>query len=150
MVASYHVIPPAGVSPAAAPSLEIDAPVPAVPVGMLADAIDVETGELTSIAAYVHPIDAAVAEQFRLWRGTGVAVTDQGQEFRKVELATESAPRELEDEAKRILDPFIRRGEIRLLRLLTEVPVVGGGGDAALITVHYLNLVSGRAAQVSA
>lgn len=148
MVASYDVIPPAGVSPAAAFSPETDASVPAVPVGMLADPIDPETGELTSVAAYVHPIDAAIAEQFRLWRGTGVAVVDQGQNFRQVELATESAPRELEDEAKRILGPFVQRGEIRIVKLVTEAPIEGGRGDNALITVHYRNLLTGRERRV--
>lgn len=135
---SYDVLPPAGVSPAAAWEPVTVAP-PAAPLGLLADAIGVD-GELLSLTRRVHPVDAAIAEQFRLRIGTGVAVQDQGQGFRRIEYVTDATPRQLEDEARRVLAPFIERGHARLVKI-TPAEI---GEDGAQVTITYRNLMTGK------
>lgn len=144
-----YPIPPAGISPVSF-FAGSDLVEQARPPAMLADTYDVETGELASISAYLHPVDAAVREQFRLWRGTGAAVADQGQQFRRITKVTDSTARELEDEARRLLTPFVARGEVAILAIETEAPGAGATPDTGRVTVHYRNLLTGRRREVSA
>ncbi len=116
---------------------------------MLADAIDLRTGDFGSITEAPHPVDAAVLEQFRLWRGTGVAVIDQGQNFRRIEKVTDATPRELEDEARSILRPFVERGDVAILAISSESPSVGATPDTGQVIIHYRNLRSGQLREVT-
>lgn len=143
-----YVIPVAGLSPLSffVPLEHVDQP---GPPPMLADAIDLRTGDFASISEAPHPVDAAVLEQFRLWRGTGVAVADQGQNFRSIEKVTDATPRELEDEARAILRPFVERGDVAILSITTESPVAGTTPDTGLVTIHYRNLMTGSLREVS-
>jgi hypothetical protein len=143
------VIPAAGVS-AAGLYVPVVASEPLEALGLLADAYDPNTGELVSLRTYVHPVDAAVQAQFRLARGSGVAVLEQGQAFGRIENVTDSTARELDSEARRILEPFVQRRDIAIEKILTEAPVAGTDGDTAMVTVVYRNLLSGRREQVAA
>lgn len=134
---AFAVVPPAGVSPAATWVPPEIGP-PAAPVGLLADAVGVD-GELLSLTRYVHPVDAAIAEQFRLEIGTGVSVQDQGQGFRLIAYVTEATQRQLEDEARRVMAPFLARGHAQLV----SVKPVLIGDDTAEVTITYRNLMTG-------
>lgn len=134
-----HVItPPAGFfAPNWAPTTIADVE----PVATLADVIDPITGEIY-LLEQVDPIDAAIAEQFRLELGTGAAITNQGQLYRAITKVTDSTPQELVAETRRILEPFIERNEIRLLTLSAEAPPLGASADTGAVLVEYANLRS--------
>lgn len=142
------VLPPAGISPAVTWQPPTFAE-PASPPALLADAIDPLTGEIASLTKRIHPVDAAIAEQFRLRRGTGSAVTEQGSDWHRIRHVTESTPRELEDEARRILRPFIERREVAAMHIAAEAPVAGGE-DTGAVHVVYRNLITGKDVEVPA
>ena len=100
-------IPPAGVSP-----LSYFVPVvytePGQPIAMLADPIDLKTGDYLSIERGFDPTDAAVLTAVRTVRASGSAVENVGQRF--------ADHKKIDDQ----LDPFMRE-EVRLtLKHLTD------------------------------
>lgn len=142
-----YVIPPAGVSAASffSPATFVDA---AKPPALLADDVDTATGEWRSIFTFVHPVDAAVKEAFRLREGTGASVATVGNRYRKIRHAGPSAKRHLEDETQRIMSPFVARGDVAVKTLTVEVGEVAA--DTGAVFVEYSNLRSGRVESVRA
>lgn len=138
------MLPPAGVTPAVEWEPAEVAP-PAEPIGLLADSLDA-TGELTSLTTFVHPVDAAIAEQFRLKLDSGVAVIDQGQGLHRIEYKTDSTPLEVEHEVQRVLKPFIERRHAELVRL---EHATDEGPDSQTTAVTYRNLMTSKEQTVS-
>ena len=140
-----YVIPPAGVSAAGFFSLSgvpfID---PAKPPVILADLLRASDGEQLSVLTGVHPVDAAVMEAFRLSKGTGAAVTNDGQEFRKIRKVGPSTERQLRDEASRVLAPFVERGDVSIEALESEAGTGNTGTDGGAVFVGYVNLRTGK------
>lgn len=141
MPTTTYVIPPAGISAASGftPATFAD---PASPPALLADYIDPATGELLSLFTYVHPVDAMVVEAFRLERGTGAAIQNDGHAFSAIKKVTEATPRQLEDEARRILKPLVDRGDIKIGTLQTEVGI--DATDLGAVFIEYTNLHTGK------
>ena len=71
------------------------------PPGILADAIDPETGEYLSLTRGFDPTDAAVLTALRTIRATGSAVENVGHRFVDMELVGPDSPSFLEQEARR-------------------------------------------------
>jgi hypothetical protein len=142
-----YVIAPSGTSAAGtyAPATFVD---PALPPALLADDIAlndpwVQDGDFASLLTYVHPVDAAVKEQFRLQRGTGAAVASDGNSLRNIRKINESTPREVEDEYRYLLKELVERGDIRIDKIVVEAGV--DARDLAAGFVEYTNLRSGKA-----
>jgi hypothetical protein len=135
-----YVIPPAGISAASffTPTAFAD---PAQPLGVLADDLD-GAGDLRSVIRGADPVDAAIAYQFRLKRGTGAVVFDQGQDFESIQKNDSSTPNALRFEARRVLDPFVAAGVAEVI----SVDVLGGedAGDLGAVSVRYRNLRTGK------
>lgn len=129
-------IPPAGVSPAGffvptdfAPEDE--------PVGILADAIDPDTGELMSILRGFDPTDAAAIHAMRVEEASGAAVEDTGHRFRTI---THVGPRvevAIAEEVRHALRRLTQTKQIRIERL---EPLATPGQDYAEAIVVYKNL----------
>lgn len=136
-----YVIPPAGVSAAGffVPGVVVASP--EHPPAILADAIDELTGELTSLFAGPHPVDATVQTAFRTLQGSGAAVVNVGHRYDKIRKKTDRTARELHDEAERVLRPFVDRGDIEVETILEDVENQGFDGAAQLI--RYRNRVNG-------
>jgi hypothetical protein len=127
------LITPAGLSPvglAYGPGIADLRPAPA----WLADPIDPVTGDLKSMVKADHPVDAAVGFQARARRESGPALEDAGTLYHKIKYATETAPAELEAEAKRWFKPFVDGGHAEILKIQTEVD-----GDLAAVFIAYRN-----------
>jgi hypothetical protein len=132
-----YVIPPAGVTAASffAPAAFAD---PARPPVLLADDVDEKTGDWRSLFSRVHPVDAAIREAFRLERGTGAAVQNDGHKFRDIKKVGPDTSRQLEDEVRRILAPFVTRKDIEITTILSEAGVTSY--DLGAVFVEYTNL----------
>lgn len=130
------VIPPAGVTPAGffVPETYAD---PAGPPAILADPIDPSTGEFLSIARSYDPTDACVIEALRVERGSGPAVLEEGNRIRDVQLATEAAPRVIEQEAQYALRRFVEDRQIRIDKIAGAVE-----DDLGALAFQYTNLRS--------
>lgn len=137
------VIPPAGTSAASFFTENIIDP--AKPAAILADDIDYSTGDLNTILSGVHPIDAAFADQFKIQRGSGASVMEQGNDFHKIKKNLESTPRALRQEVDRIAAPFVARGDIRLDEVIAEAVT-----DTGEVVVSYINLRTQKAEKVRA
>lgn len=133
-------VPPGGISPFSTGYTNGAAPASA-PRNWLADKIDPQTGELVSITEGLHPVDAAVIWAFQVRLGSGPAIGQAGNQFHLIRKLGDRASKEIEFEASRLLEPFIRRGWIELR--------TGDGieaevfGDTASLVVNYWNRILG-------
>jgi hypothetical protein len=139
-----YVIAPAGVTPASffTPSVFVSA---ARPPAILADNIDPATGDFKSLLQRIHPVDAAIIEAFRLQRGSGAAVLDAGQTFKKIRKNNDQTPRELKDEATRVMQIFVDRGDVAIITIETDTELFH---DLAAVLIKYTNLRTGQAQRV--
>ncbi len=135
----------AGISAAGTFAPGVDVLDPAKPPALLCDPIDPSTGELSSLFAAPHPVDAAIAEAFRLTRATGAAVPDHAQEFRKIRKMGDSVAREIEDEARRVMAPFVAGELVEILGVLVETDA---GHQVASAAVRYRNRLTRREERV--
>lgn len=101
---------------------------------MLADPIDLQTGELLSIERGYDPTDGAVFTAFRTVRASGSAVPDVGQQFHKHQFVDPQ------------LEPFLKQETAFALRRLVEQrqvevrsATVQQGKDWADLAVKYFN-----------
>ncbi len=135
-----YVIAPAGVTPASAhvPSNVVSA---ARPPAILADNIDPATGDFFSLLIPIHPVDAAIQEQFRLRRGSGAAVQEDGQAFHEIRKNTEFAATEIQHEAQRVMKPFVDRGDALVVQITVDTDEAP---DMGAVLVRYVNLRSGQ------
>lgn len=138
---SVIVIPPAGVSP-----VSLFSPVsfadPASPPVLLADDINSKTGDLNSLFTRIHPVDEMVLEAFRLERGKGAAILNDGQEYAKIKTVGPATARQIEDEARRVLKPLTDRGDVRIDTIRSEAGV--DAEDLGAQYLEYTNLRTGR------
>lgn len=122
-------VPLAGGFPAGEPIKQTYATInPAV---FAADARDLETGELRSVAHGVDPIEAQIVEAFRLKRESGAAVGDVGNRFDEYKFVTDHLESDLKAEVQFILRRLLERGDIYNL----STSVVADGDTANLVVV---------------
>ena len=114
---SGYIVQPSGVSAAGTYVPGVDSIDPAKPPALLCDAIDPATGELLTLFSAPNPVDAAVQHAFMASRRTGAAVPDHAQQFRRIRKMGDSVAREIEDEARRVLAPFVARKLVEVLRV---------------------------------
>ena len=139
-------IPLGGLSPAIA---EISSSLPALaPPVALADNIDPATGEIASLFTRVHPVDAAIQQQFRVRLCSGAAVLTSGSRFHTLEDKTERTDAEIRGEIARVLKPFIDRSEAAIISVQVDPEALGADGAAALVL--YRNRLTGKDEQVAA
>jgi len=133
-MATAYTIPPAGVTAA---SFFVGATIvdPAKPPALLADNFAPD-GDFASIFLSPHPVDAAIAEAFRLKRGTGAALEQAGQGFESIRKNTETAARELENEARLIMAPFEARGDATVTAIQVDTEQAF---DLGAVLVAYVN-----------
>jgi hypothetical protein len=107
------------------------------PSPLLADAIDINTGEYTDLFAGEDPIDAQVKIACKTTLASGSAVSDIGQELNKIRKLDDGAPLEIEAVLRAALATLIGRGDIQLLGV--DVETGGQEGDSL---VRYVNMRS--------
>lgn len=146
-MAIITVIPAAGLSPVA---MFVDADIKPIspPITIVENVVPV-SGDVTSLTKRIHPVDAALVWNFRVKRRSGAAVESVGQRYADIKKATDTAPAELKNETMRILQPFIDRGWIDVLEVLTAVPPAGASADTGAVMVFYRNLMSGKRMRLS-
>lgn len=106
------------------------------PASYLADKLT-SAGELASVLRGIDPTDAAIAWQFGLQRGSGIAVMEKGQDYAAIRKNTAAAPDALRHETQRVLQPFIARGDID--QVLIDVLAGEDAGDIGAVSVEYHN-----------
>lgn len=139
-----NVIAPAGLAP---PLYDPTTAERSATPALLADLYDVDTGELYLLEE-VHPVVAAVQSQFRLEYQSGAAVGQQGQRFRDVDKVTDGTPARLEAEVRRLMQPFVDRGDVAILNVTAEAPPPGASSDTGGVVVEFLNLLTNRPARL--
>lgn len=85
----------------------------ALPVPILADYIDPDTGDIIRLNEGRMPIDAAIIEGIRVDRGTGAAVLEVGQTLRKVRHTDETSLAEIPTRARDGVEELERQGLVR-------------------------------------
>ena len=145
------VIAPAGVSAAGlfAPAVFVD---PALPPALLADDIAlnnpfVADGDFASLLTFIHPVDAAVKTQFRLVRGSGAAVLEDGNKLSEIKKIGPTTASEIEDEYRRILQVLVDRGDVEIETIAIEVGE--DAPDLAAGFVEYTNLRTAKKVKVT-
>lgn len=118
----------------------------APPPVMLADSIDPATGDARSFMVGDDPIDAAVQWQFTVRQNGGAAIgTTNGHRLHTITKATPQAPTQLADEARRVLDKFVTRGQ--LTNVSVESEIVGDNTATGAIEIRARNALADRAAR---
>lgn len=130
------VIPPAG-TPASAFQASTFAD-PALPPGILADSINANTGELTSLLDGPHPVDAMVVHIARTRLGSGAVATvgTTYHEIQKVDPTT--TPTDIKFRTEQAYDLLVKRGDIRIKSI-----VASADGDTGDVYMTYVNLRTG-------
>jgi len=128
-------IPPAGLTPAGffVPQLFAS---PTDPPGILADAIDPQTGEYLSISRGIDPIDSQVLTALTLVRGSGAATQDDGQDFLAIKKVDETTATLIEAETRRALGRLVVSGDIKIKRVY---PNADPDTDIGTVAVDYVN-----------
>lgn len=139
-----YIIPPAGTPASQFHGQEFVAP--AKSPAILARKIDANTGALLSLFEGMHPVDSNIALEFRLRRGSGVAVQDRGNRLREIRKNTEDAPKMIESEMRRIAQPFLDAGDVQIVTL--EVDAGEGSGDTGAASLCYRNLRTGKEGRI--
>jgi hypothetical protein len=135
----------AGVTPAGEP--EDDPTVPRVAVtGALVEDIDASSGDLLSLSASVHWVDAHVIHGVRANRGRGPALETAGNNYRDIKKNDTDAEGRVRSETERLFRPLVEAGHVRIDR----VAVAAGDEDTATAVIHYTNLRTGKQEQVRA
>jgi hypothetical protein len=129
-------IPPAGLSPAGF-FVPLTFAAPSEPPGILADAVDPETREYLSIVRGIDPIDEQVLIALTLKRGSGAAVTDEGQDFASIRKMDESTATLIDTETRRALSRLVTQADIRIRKI---TPLADANDDWAEVVVEYENL----------
>jgi hypothetical protein len=108
------------------------ADVEAAPVPWLGDPIDPTTGEYLSIEFGFWPIDSHVITAIRTERGSGSAVQDVGQQYRKAPLVDTQLPNFFRLETALALKHLTDEGDI-VLRKVEPL----GERDAGTVKIDY-------------
>jgi hypothetical protein len=134
-------IPPAGVTPASAFSLQQHA-VSEPPPAILADQIDPATGEYLSIVDSATIADGLVVHLLRTQRGSGAAVLSFGQRFRELTHVTTDSPELVESMAREALQPAADSGVVRFDQV--EAEVEPADGSQLNTGIQYTDLLAPR------
>jgi len=130
------VIPVAGFSPAGLFVAQTFA-VPGAPPGILAAAIDPVTHEYQSISRGMDPIDSQVIVALTRVKGSGAAVTNDGQTFRDVKYTDETAQALIDSLTRTALKRLTDRGDIAIVKIATSADPAT---DYGWTFVQYRNL----------
>lgn len=103
-------------------------------------------GDLFTLLAGDDPIDAAIAWQFTVRQGGGAALGDNGHRLHTITKATPQAPVQLADEARRVVQKFIDRGQLANVEVAADV--IGGSTATGAIEMHATNTLAERAARL--
>lgn len=115
------------------------APVRPLVASYLAEEIDPETGEVTSLVTGMDPTDATLITLARTTRRSGAVVQDIGHRLVDIDMATDDAPKRAEHEVTALLRPLVERREIEVLELSTDVK-----GTLGAVFVRYRNTRTGE------
>lgn len=140
---SGPAIPQAGVTPIGF-FVPIVYAVPGEPIGMLADPIDVTTGDYLSIERGFDPTDAAVLTAVRTVRGSGSAVENVGQRFADHPRVDNQLEPFMREEVRLTLDHLVQAGDIAIERV-TVTPI----GDSCETYIEWRNLARDKAQAVT-
>jgi hypothetical protein len=132
-------IPQAGVTPASF-FLPVLFTAPNGVVGILADPIDVKTGEYLSIERGFDPTDASVLTAVRTVRGSGSSVENVGQRFADHQRVDPQLDRFMREEVRLTLKSLVDAGDIEIERV--EVPPLG---DSAETYIEWRNIARDQA-----
>lgn len=115
---------------------------------MLAEKIDVGSGDLLSLVEGLDPVDAWVLTQLRTIRGSGSAVQDQGHNLTGIENNDATAPALIAYEIDRMLKPAVDRGDIEVLSRLVEAGEEAPAFDMAAVQITWRNLRTSKTASL--
>ena len=147
MALSLLIVPPCGVVPAVTWVPPNDA-APLAPTPMLAEKIDVGSGDLLSLVEGMDPVDAWVLTQLRTIRGSGSAVQDQGHALTSIENNDATTAALAAFEIDRMLKPAVDRGDIEVLSRVVEAGESAPAFDMAAIQIVWRNLRTSRVASL--
>jgi hypothetical protein len=128
------IIQPAGLS-AAGTFTAVEFVSPAKPPAILADAINVRTGEYDSIISGLHPVDAAVVTRIRTVRSSGASVRSVGHRFDRVKKIDDSYETAIRYEAEEVFADLVTRGDIRVDKIAIDQE-----SDTGSVFFSYTNL----------
>lgn len=111
---------------------------------VLAPAIDPATREALSVVKSAGAVPAIVAFLFTVHLGAGIALGQLGENFAAIENVNAATKRAIQNEIRRILQPVVAAGWVRILRI--DVVVVESSGYAS-VTTFYRDLLVGREAK---
>jgi hypothetical protein len=115
------------------------------PPGMLADAIDPQTGELLSIERGFDPTDAAVIQAMRVQEATGTAVQNTGNRMSEIKLIDDHFPQHAKAEGARMVEHLTDAGDLALLDVEVESEF-----DTGEVQLFYENLARGTKPKITA
>jgi hypothetical protein len=101
---------------------------PAAPV-VAAESINFKTKDVDTLLGGMDPIDQQVQEALGRLRGSGAAVTQDGQRFLDVKKLDDSAPTLLEGEARTALARLVANGDITIESVRVEQDSSGQWGE---------------------
>jgi hypothetical protein len=119
-----------------------------LPPILLAERIDPETRELVSVNLGEDPIDAALQWQFTVRQGSGSAIGTNGHRMHTIKKATPQAPVQLADEARRVVQKFVQRGQLEKVSI--QSAIVGGSTATGAVQIAARNVLADRAAKLPA
>lgn len=104
----------------------------------MADRIDPLTGDIATLLEGDDPTDAAIQWQFTVRQGTGAALGANGHRLHRIKKAVDGVEVQLQDEAKRVMRPFVQRGDVR--ELTVTAGVIGDSTATAAVEVACKNV----------
>jgi hypothetical protein len=131
-------VPPAGVTPISL-FLASDFESPGGVIGMLADPIDVATGDYLSIERGFDPTDAAFLTAVRTVRGSGSAVEQVGQKFADHQHVDPQLEPFMREEVRLAAKELVDAGDLEI-RQVTVTPL----GDTADTYVEWFNVARAK------
>jgi hypothetical protein len=136
-------VPPAGVSPLSAFLLDTAGVPNGAVAAIMADAIDVATGEYLSIERGFDPTDAAFLTCARTVRGSGSAVESVGQNFADHPRVDPQLEPFMREEVRLMAKELVDAGDLAI-QTVTVTPL----GDSAETYIEWKNLARDKAQSV--
>lgn len=134
---------PGSLSPLSALLLGTPYVQPGEVVAIMADAIDVSTGDYLSIERGFDPTDAAFLTAMRTVRGSGSAVENVGQRFGDATHVNPELPAFMREEVRLATKELVDAGDLRIERVETT-PF----GDAAETMIEWFNVARQKSRDV--
>ena len=116
------------------------------PSPLLADYLDPTSNDFVSLFTSLDPIDLQVVLALKLVRGSGAAVTEDGNNLMDIRKISSTILSEISSEVNIALARLIRNGDIRYRGLKNET--VDAGNQYVQWTVEWNNLRAFNAGQV--